>query len=81
MTVLPRWRQLEPTQQARRARRDDPEPALAELLDDPVLHILMARDGVDRQALDSVIADARRKLNLVAQSPFELTLFAECRAA
>lgn len=80
MTVLPRFRDLEPSPRARRPHREEYEPALADLLDDPVLHVLMARDGVDRAALDAVIADARRKLGLGASGPFEMTLLAECRA-
>jgi hypothetical protein len=64
-------------------RRDDPEPSLDELLDDPALHALMARDGVDRPTLEAVIADARRKLGLGGSRPstLEATLFAECWSA
>lgn len=62
MTVLSRWRNLEPSDRAFRTRRDDREPAVEELLDDPVLHAVMARDGIDRATLEAVIADARRRL-------------------
>jgi hypothetical protein len=64
-------------------RRDDPEPSLAELLDDPALHALMARDGIDRPTLEAVIADAQRKLGLgdARRSTLEATLFAECWTA
>ena len=61
-----------------RVRADDPEPSIAELLDDPVLQILMKRDGVARDELLDIIDTARLRLGAVA--PFEAMLFAECRA-
>jgi hypothetical protein len=66
-----------------KVRADDPEPSLDELLDDPVLQLLMARDGVARADLLEVIDDARSRLGIAAPTPallFERTLFAECRA-
>ncbi|HEX9465916.1 MAG TPA: hypothetical protein VGB82_25225 [Alphaproteobacteria bacterium] len=39
------------------------EPSVAELLDDPVLQILMARDHVDRGDLEDLIERTRRHLN------------------
>lgn len=79
MPMPPRPRPPTPDHAAR-PQRDDPEPRLSDLLDDPVLHILMARDGIDRDTLDAVIDDARRKLGYGGPSPFELTLLAECHA-
>lgn len=66
--------------------RDDPEPALSELLDDPTLHALMARDGVDRSTLERLIDAARRRLprqrrQQKAGRYFEASLFVECHAA
>ena len=46
--------------------RDDPEPSLAELFDDPLLHAVMARDGVSRAHLEAVVDRARRRLGLAA---------------
>ncbi len=63
--------------------RHDPEPTVAELLDDPVIHILMKRDGVDRAALEAVIRQGRERLGLEAQpapTPFEANVLAECGA-
>jgi len=65
---------------AARARRDDPEPHLDELLDDPVLLLLMARDGVDRAALDRTIAGARHHLIGQSKALFDAIIYAECRA-
>ena len=42
--------------------RCDGEPALADLLDDPVLHVLMARDHVDRADLQALIQVAQQHL-------------------
>lgn len=81
MIVLPRWRDPDSPYRAPHAHRDDPEPALEELLDDPVLHAVMARDGVDRATLEAVIADARRRLGPPPRPPvgvLERTLLAEC---
>jgi hypothetical protein len=78
MTVLPRWRNPDTSYRALCTRRDDPEPALEELLEDPVLHAVMARDGIDRATLDAVIADARRRLGRPS-APIEQALLAECR--
>ena len=68
-----------------RTRRDDPEPALDDLLNDGTLRTLMARDGVDRAALETLIGETRRRLGLGSGWPggaaFEASLFAECRAA
>lgn len=38
------------------------EPALCEVLADPLVHAVMRRDGVSRPALESVIAQAQRRL-------------------
>jgi hypothetical protein len=40
------------------------EPALADVLDDPLVHLVMRRDGVTPQALDQAIARARATLGL-----------------
>jgi hypothetical protein len=47
-----------------RTHRHDPEPPLSELLDDPTLRTLMRRDRVSRQAIEALIAGARRRLGL-----------------
>lgn len=46
----------------RRVHRDDPEPAIADLLEDPVTHAVMRRDGVTRQVLIRTIETARARL-------------------
>lgn len=51
----------------RRVHRDDPEPAIADLLDDPVTHAVMRRDGVTRQVLIRTIENARARLALGAR--------------
>jgi hypothetical protein len=38
------------------------EPALADVLADPLVHLLMRRDGVSPAQLDAVIAAARSRL-------------------
>lgn len=66
-----------------KVRADDPEPSIDELLDDPLLQLLMARDGVARADLLDVIGAARLRLGVVGETPavlFERTLFAECHA-
>jgi hypothetical protein len=82
MTVLlrkqPAWR----VNRAYGTRRDDPEPRLDEILDDPILQLLMARDGVDRRSLGRIVHGARRRLGLEGPSPAvaDAILFAECSA-
>jgi hypothetical protein len=44
------------------AWRGNDEPSLQELLDDPVMQAMMARDGVDRATLAELIADIRTRL-------------------
>jgi hypothetical protein len=66
-----------------RVRRDDPEPSIRELLADPVLQLLMSRDGVGRAELLDIVDAARARLGIDGISmhdAFEATLFAECRA-
>lgn len=43
-------------------RRVDGEPTLQELLDDPVIEAIMARDGVERDELVKLIFEVRTKL-------------------
>ncbi|HEX2117444.1 MAG TPA: hypothetical protein VHM01_23825 [Alphaproteobacteria bacterium] len=43
-------------------RRLDGEPSIQELLDDPVIEAVMARDGVDRAELEHLIDDVRGRL-------------------
>ena len=50
--------------QSRRSRQDDAEPSLSELIDDPVIHVLMARDGVGCADLVGAIDVARARLGL-----------------
>lgn len=68
--------------QRSRTRRDDPEPALDDLLNDGTLQVLMARDGVERPHLEALIGRTRRKLGLghgaTTGGAFEASLFAEC---
>ena len=66
-----------------RVRADDPEPSLRELLGDPVLRVLMERDGVACADLLGAIDTARARLGLVmpqAQAAVEAALCAECCA-
>ncbi|HEX2114863.1 MAG TPA: hypothetical protein VHM01_10710 [Alphaproteobacteria bacterium] len=49
---------------SRRSRQVDGEPSLAELIDDPVIHALMARDGVRCADLVGAIDVARARLGL-----------------
>ncbi len=69
-----------------RTRRDDAEPRLDDLLEDGPLLALMARDGVAREQLETLIDETRLKLGLgharawSARRRFEAALFAECRA-
>ena len=65
--------------------REDMEPTLKELLDDPTLRTLMARDGVKRAALERLIRSMQGRLrrqgrSLSASASFEASLFAECRS-
>lgn len=53
----------------RQVRRTDPEPPLAELIDDPVAQILMRRDGVTREALFRTIDAARLRISAAASVP------------
>ena len=48
----------------RRSRPDDGEPSLSDLIDDPVLRAVMARDGIDCTDLVSAIDIARARLGL-----------------
>jgi len=43
-------------------RRLDGEPSIQELLDDPVIEAVMARDGVARLDLEHLIAEMRDRL-------------------
>lgn len=43
-------------------RRLDGEPSIKELLDDPVIEAVMARDGVRRKELEHLIDDVRGRL-------------------
>jgi len=62
---------------------DVAEPALAELLEDPVLRILMDRDHVDRALLDRLIRDTRERLGagapVAVPPPVPDILFQDCR--
>jgi hypothetical protein len=52
-----------------RVHRDDPEPAIGDLLDDPITHAVMRRDGVTRQTLVQTLEIARLRLGLGARAP------------
>jgi len=43
-------------------RRLDGEPSIKELLDDPVIEAVMARDGVRRNELEHLICEMRQRL-------------------
>jgi hypothetical protein len=47
---------------SRRRRRLDGEPSIKELLDDPVIEAMMARDGVRRKELEHLICEMRDRL-------------------
>ena len=47
----------------------DGEPPLSELLADPILHLLMERDGISLSELERVIESARRRRNLDPATP------------
>jgi hypothetical protein len=51
---------------ARTPRRSDGEATLGELLDDPVTHAVMRRDGVSRQSLLQILDGARSRLGNAA---------------
>lgn len=53
----------------RRVRHSDPEPPLAELVDDPVAQALMRRDGVTREALFRTLDAARLRIAAAAVPP------------
>ena len=38
------------------------EPTVEELLNDPIAHLLMARDGIEPEQVWAYVKDARRKL-------------------
>lgn len=40
-----------------------PQPSLRELLDDPVIHVLMARDGVHPDEVRRLMEEVRRRLD------------------
>jgi hypothetical protein len=52
MTIVPKWSQA------------GQEPALAEVLADPIIHLVMRRDGVTLAQLRGVIARARWALSV-----------------
>lgn len=43
--------------------RFDEEPSLQELIDDPVMQAIMARDGVERATLVNLVIEMRIRLN------------------
>jgi hypothetical protein len=47
----------------------DGEPPLSELLADPILHLLMERDGISLSELERLIESARRRRNLDPATP------------
>jgi hypothetical protein len=71
-----------PAERSLTTYRNDPEPALVDLLGDPTLHTLMARDGVDRASLECLLALTQQRLGLRLPPPprpaFEAAQFAEC---
>lgn len=75
MTVLSHLAHERYSHGDRRTRLGDPEPRVEELLDDPIVQALMARDGVTRPALETLIAQLRRRLG-----PDEDALYASLEA-
>jgi hypothetical protein len=66
-----------------RVRCDDPEPSIRDLLADPVLQLLMARDRVECAQLLQIVKGARARLGVLAhpqQAVAEEMLCAECGA-
>jgi hypothetical protein len=51
-------------ERTRRSWQERGEPCLGELLDDPVLRALMARDRVGPEELAALVAQARARLGL-----------------
>lgn len=51
-----------PIRRKSRILRSDEEPRLSEMLDDPVMHAVMARDRVTREELLAHIAALRERL-------------------
>lgn len=49
---------------ADRRRREDLEPQLGDLLNDPILSLLMKSDGLSRADLERIIDNARRRLSM-----------------
>ncbi len=52
----------------RKAYLDAHEPRLAEVLDDPVIQAVMARDGVDRHAIVDLALAVRARLQTPAKN-------------
>jgi hypothetical protein len=48
------------------------EPKLADLLDDPILHLLMARDRVSQDELYRLLDDVRRRCQIVGEGRWSL---------
>ncbi|MFQ5774947.1 MAG: hypothetical protein ACE5GS_10540 [Kiloniellaceae bacterium] len=65
MSSLPEVRALDDTGNG--PALSGPEPRLEELLDEPVVRVLMARDGVTRGDLDRLIGRLRRDRSLRAR--------------
>lgn len=81
MTVLSHRPHRRYSHHSFRTHRSDPEPRLEELLDDPVLHALMACDGISRPSLETLIVQTRLRLGLAEHETFaalEFKLLLEC---
>jgi hypothetical protein len=59
---------LDPASIGRKWREAGQEPTLEQVLADPIVHLLMLRDGIELAALNAVIAQARAVL---ARNPAE----------
>lgn len=59
---IPRRRRTVVIDRAARKRFQFVEPSLDELLNDPMIEALMARDGINRATVHSVIDSARQRL-------------------
>ena len=63
-------------------RRDDPEPSVYALLDDPVAKLMMKSDGIHRTEMLYAIEVARMRLRMRGRSPRAFTAVPhaqECR--
>ena len=61
-------RQAPKTPKAKRMAKFDGEPRLAEMLDDPVIQAVMARDGVVRRDIERLVARMAPRTHAATQN-------------